>query len=89
MKIYTISVLYKGQQITKMACAKNVKEAANILEVNTYFINTYGFKNKIENPFSGVIAYFDSGLLWRHEKDLIEVKMPLDELKALIDKYKK
>lgn len=80
--------MYKGQQITKMACAKNTKEAAALLEVNTYFINKYGFKNKVETPFEGVIAYFDSGMLWREEKSLIRVEMPLEQLIAIIDSYK-
>ncbi len=79
--------MYRGQQITKMACAKNVKKAAELLNVNTYFINRYGFKNRIDNPFDGVIAYFDSGMLWREEKSLIRVKMPLERLTAIIDSY--
>jgi hypothetical protein len=87
MKKYTISVMHRGQQITKMVCAKNTKEAANLLGVNTYFINKYGFKNKIETPFDGVIAYFDSGVLWREEKSLISVEMPLERLIAIIDSY--
>jgi hypothetical protein len=87
MKKYTISVMHRGQQITKMVCAKNTKEAANLLGVNTYFINKYGFKNKIETPFDGVIAYFDSGVLWREEKSLIRVEMPLERLIAIIDSY--
>ena len=87
MKKYTISVMHRGQQITKAVCAKNTKEAANLLGVNTYFINKYGFKNKIEIPFDGVIAYFDSGMLWRNEKSLIGVEMPLERLIAIIDSY--
>jgi len=87
MKKYTISVMYRGQQITKMACAKNTKEAADLLGVNTYFINKYGFKNKVETPFEGVIAYFDSGMLWREEKSLIRIEMPLERLMAIIDSY--
>ena len=87
MKKYTISVMHRGQQITKMVCAKNTKEAANLLGVNTYFVNKYGFKNKIETPFDGVIAYFDSGMLWREEKSLIRVEMPLERLIAIIDSY--
>jgi hypothetical protein len=87
MKKYTISVMHRGQQITKMVCAKNTKEAANLLGVNAYFINKYGFKNKIETPFDGVIAYFDSGMLWREEKSLIRVEMPLERLIAIIDSY--
>ena len=87
MKKYTISVMYRGQQITKMVCAKNTKEAAELLGVNTYFINKYGFKNKVETPFDGVIAYFDSGMLWREEKSLIRVEMPLERLMAIIDSY--
>ena len=88
MKKYTISVIHRGQQITKMVCAKNTKEASILLGVNTYFINKYGFKNKIETPFDGVIAYFDSGMLWEKEKSLIRVKMPLEKLTAIIDTYK-
>lgn len=80
--------MHRGQQITKMVCAKNTKDAANLLGVNEYFINKYGFKNKVENPFEGVVAYFDSGMLWREEKSLIRVKMPLERLIAIIDSYK-
>ena len=87
MKKYTISVMYRGQQITKMVCAKNTKDAANLLGVNAYFINKYGFKNKVEKPFEGVVAYFDSGMLWREEKSLIRVEMPLERLIAIIDSY--
>jgi hypothetical protein len=87
MKKYTISVIYRGQQITKMVCAKNAKIAANILGVNPYHINKYGFKNKIETPFDGVIAYYDSGMLWRERKDLIRVEMPLERLIDIIDSY--
>jgi hypothetical protein len=89
MKRYIISTLYKGQQITKSACAKNVKDASKLLEVNQYTLNKYGYKLKIVNPFDGVIAYFDSGLLWEKEKGLIGVKMTLEELKKLIDLHKK
>ena len=88
MKKYTISTMYRGQQITKMVCAKNAKIAADLLGVNTYFINKYGFKNEIETPFDGVIAYFDSGLLFREEKSLIRVEMPLERLIAIIDSHK-
>lgn len=88
MKKYTISTIYRGQQITKMVCAKNTKEAANLLGVNTYTINKYGFKYKIEKPFDGVIAYFDSGMLWREEKSLIRVEMPLERMIAIIDSHK-
>ena len=88
LKKYTISVMYRGQQITKIACARNTKEAADLLGVNVYFINRYGFKEKTNTPFDSVIAYFDSGMLWRQEKSLIGVKMPLEELIALIDRYK-
>jgi hypothetical protein len=88
MKKYTISTMYRGQQITKMVCAKNTKEAASLLGVNTYTFNKYGFKNKIEKPFEGVIAYFDSGMLWREEKSLIRVEMPLERMIAIIDSHK-
>jgi hypothetical protein len=87
MKKYTISVMYRGQQITKMVCAKNVNEASELLGVNTYFINRYGYKNKIDSPFNGVVAYFDSGNLWRKEKSLIRVEMPLERLIAIIDSH--
>jgi hypothetical protein len=87
MKKYTISVLYRGEQITKMVCAKNAKDAAALLGVNTYFINKYGYKNKTENPFEGVIAYFDSGMLWREERGLLRVEMPISELQAIIDSH--
>jgi hypothetical protein len=87
MKKYIISVMYRGQQITKMVCAQNTKIAANLLGVNTYHINKYGFKNKIETPFDGVIAYYDSGMLWRERKDLIRVEMPLERLIDIIDSY--
>lgn len=66
---------------------KNTKEAAELLGVNTYFINKYGFKNKVETPFEGVIAYFDSGMLWREERSLIMAEMPLERLIAIIDSY--
>lgn len=79
--------MHRGQQITKMVCAKNTKDAANLLGVNAYFINKYGFKNKVEKPFEGVVAYFDSGMLWREEKSLIRVEMPLERLIAIIDSY--
>ena len=88
MKKYIISVMYRGQQITKMVCAKNIKEAANLLEVNTYFIKAYGYNMKTDAPFTGVIAYFDSGMLWGKEKGFIKIEMPLDELKALVDKHR-
>jgi hypothetical protein len=88
MKKYKIDTIYRGQQITKMVCAKSAKEAANLLEVNTYFINKYALKNKTNEPFKGVLAYFDSGLLFTKEKDLIRVKMPLERLKAIIDTHK-
>ena len=88
MKKYTISVMYRGQQITKMVCAKNTKEAADLLKVNVYYINNNGFKNKVDNPFNGVVAYFASGMLWRERKDLIRVEMPLERLIAIIDSYK-
>jgi hypothetical protein len=88
MKKYTISIMYKQQQITKMVCAKNTKDAANLLGVNTYYINKYAFKNKIDKPFIGVIAYFDSGMLWNKEKNLIGIEMPLESLKAIIDTHK-
>ena len=87
MKKYTISSMYRGQQITKMVCAKNTKDAADLLGVNTYYINKYGLKNKVEKSFEGVVAYFDSGMLWHEEKSLIRVEMPLERLMALIDSY--
>jgi len=87
MKKYTISAMYRGQQITKMVCAKNVKEASELLGVNTYFINKYGYKNKIDIPFNGVVACFDSGMLYTKEKSLIGVKMPLERLIAIIDSH--
>lgn len=79
--------MHRGQQITKMVCAKNKQDAANLLGVNTYFINKYAFINKIETPFEGIIAYFDSGMLWVEEKSLIRVEMPLERLIAIIDSY--
>jgi hypothetical protein len=88
MKKYEISVVYRGQQITKIVCAKNALEAANLLEVNKYFINKYAFKNKINVPFEGIIAYYDSGYLWEKEKKFIRVKMPYEKLKSIIDQYK-
>jgi len=87
MKKYTYSTTHRGQPITKMCCAKNVKEAAYLLDTNVYCLSKYGFKNKIENPFEGVVAYFDSGMLWREERSLIRVEMPLDELIKLINKH--
>lgn len=88
MKKYTYNSLYRGQQIIIMCCAKNAKEAAEKFDINTYNVNTYCLKSKIENPFNGIIAYFDSGNLWEKEKNLIRVEMPLDELKKIIDKQK-
>jgi hypothetical protein len=88
MKKYKIDTIYRGQQITKMVCAKSAKEAANLLEVNTYFINKYALKSSIDNPFNGVTAYFDSGMMWSAEKDFIRVEMPLEKLKAIIDTHK-
>ncbi len=80
--------MYRGQQITKMVCAKNTKEAANLLGVNSYYINKYGHKNKIEKPFEGVMAYFDSGMLWREERSLIRVEITLERMIAIIDSHK-
>ncbi len=88
MKKYTIVVTYKSQQIKKMCCAKNVKDAAELLGVNTYFINKYGYKTKIDTSFDGIISSFDSGLLWEKEKSLINVEMPLERMKSLIDWHK-
>ncbi len=80
--------MYRGQQINKLCCAKSIKDASAILNVNYYFIKTYGHINKIEKPFNGVMAYFDSGNLWNKEKKLIRKVMPLEELIFLIDKHK-
>ncbi len=106
MKKYTYSTTYSGQQITKIVCAKSIKEAAEKLEISTYAVNTYCVVVKIEPtddplviqtkysgkiglalPFGGVVAYFDSGMLWKKEKSLIRVPMLLDQLTELIDKY--
>jgi len=88
MKKYTISTLYRGQQITKSVCAKNISEAAEKLDVNSYFIKAYGYINKVETTFEGILSSFDSGMLWEKEKHLIRVIMPLEELTSIIDKYK-
>ena len=87
MKKYTYSSMYRGQQITKIVCAKSIKEASLLLEVNAYTIKTYAFINKIQSPFEGVLAYFDSGMLWNKRKDLIRKEMPLNELIKIIDYY--
>ena len=80
--------MYKGQQITKMVCAKNAKDAAKLLEVNVYYIKKYGYISKIDKTFQGVVAYFDSGMLWENEKSLIRVEIPLERMIAIIDSYK-
>lgn len=88
MKKYIYDTIYRGQQITKMCCANNAKEAAKKLEISIYNINKYCRKVKIENKFDGVIALFDSGYLWRERKDLIRKEIPLFELISIIDNYK-
>jgi hypothetical protein len=88
MKKYTVSVLYRGQQIEKSVCAKNIKQASEMLELGQYFIKTYGYCSKVDNIFNGVLSSFDSGMLWEKEKLLIRVKIPFEELKLIIDKYK-
>lgn len=87
MKQYTYHGLYKGQQIAKIVCAKTVKEAAEKLEITPYVIRTYCYITEPETNFDGIIAYYDSGLLYIKCKELIRVKMPLEELKLLVDKY--
>jgi hypothetical protein len=88
MKKFTYNCLYRGQQITKVVCAKNVKEASEKLNINTYNVTKYCNVIKTDNSFEGVIAYIDSGMLWRKRKDLSRIEMPFDELKAIIDTYK-
>lgn len=88
MKRYIYNIVYKHQQITKEVCAKNVKEAAEKLGTNTYNVTKYCNRAPIDEPFEGVIAYFDSGELWRTRKDLIRVKMPYEELKSIIDAHR-
>jgi len=88
MKKYTMSVLYRGQQIEKIFWAKNNKEAASILNCSVYQIKTYAFKNNNGEYFEGIRAKFDSGMLWTLERNLLRKEMPLDEMIALIDKRK-
>tara|TARA_R110002167_G_scaffold147336_3_gene339473 strand:- start:1118 stop:1390 length:273 start_codon:yes stop_codon:yes gene_type:complete len=88
MKEYSIPGIYRGQQITKIVCAKNLNDASKLLEVSIYELNKYGYKEKINNPFNGISSYFDSGFLWVKEKKLIGVKMPFYKLKQIIDKHR-
>ena len=88
MKKFSYSDQYRGQQITKLVCAKNAKEASEKLGINIYTVRKYCLSSKTEDTFEGVMAYFDSGMLWRERKDLIQVIMPLEELKTIIDTCK-
>ena len=88
MKQYEHHTLYRGQQITKVVCAKSDREAAEKLGINIYHIRNYCFKVVTESAFDGVLAFYDSGFMWRECKDMIRVKMPLNELVGLIDRYK-
>lgn len=88
MKKYRYGTLYRGQQIDIEVCAKNNRDAAEKLGISTYYISKYCYVNKIETPFEGVLASFNSGMLWEKERHLIGVKMPYDELKAIIDGHK-
>lgn len=88
MKLYVYDCVYRGQQITKEVCAKNYKQAAYKLQINIYNVKKYTLKHNIDNPFEGVICYFNSGILWREAPSLINKRMYLEELKSIIDFYK-
>lgn len=88
MKKYTYNTVYRGQQITKMCCAKSRREAAIKLGISSYQANHYLLFQDTDTTFEGIMAYFDSGMLYRHMPELIKVEMEYDKLKAIIDEYK-
>lgn len=88
MKKYEITAMYRGQQIFKVFWAKSDKQAAEILDTSVYQIKTYALKSNNGELFTGINAYFDSGMLWYNEKSLIRKLMSFERLIAIIDTYK-
>lgn len=88
MKKYTIPTLYRGQQIHKIICAKSDKQTSEILNTSVYQIKNYAHKKQEDNPFEGVKAYFDCGMLMDKEYNLLRKVMSYDQLKSIIDGYK-
>jgi hypothetical protein len=88
MKKYIYSTIYRGQQIEKIVCAKNLTEAAKKLEITIYTAKKYCLINDTDTPFDDIRGMFYSGMLWEKEKHLIRVEMPLEKLKVIVDTYK-
>lgn len=90
MKRFTYDYCYLGQQITVQVCARSVKEAAEKLNISPHTCKKYAVSVKIYecDYFEGIRGWFDSGELFRGRPDLIRVKMPLEELKALIREHR-
>lgn len=86
-KRYEYGTVYKQQQITKMCYATSIKAAALLFDVAPSHLRRYCKGIRAGEPFEGVRAYFDSGMLFRERPDLIRVEMSLADLTALIDEY--
>ena len=85
LRKFTYPKMYRGQQIFQICWAKSDKEASLILDTTVHNIKTYCTKIDTGEVFDGIMAYFDSGMLWEKEKSLIGELMPMETMKQLID----
>lgn len=87
LKVYRYNTLYRSQPICLKFLASTYDEAAKKLNIKLYEAKKYCLKVDAEEHFEGMIASFNSGLLWSKEKALINKEMPFEDLKKIIDKH--
>lgn len=92
-KKYHLPAIYRGYQVFLMCCASSYKKAAEKFEMKEYYVRSYaGCVKADENDvyFDGVMGYIDSGyVIFEYGRtDLHNKKIPYDELKVILDKYR-
>jgi hypothetical protein len=72
----------------KVLWAKSHGDAARELEITYHGLRRYSKISAEGTPFKGIRAYFNAGTLADKERGQVNVVMPLERLKAIIDRYK-
>jgi hypothetical protein len=89
VKKYSIASLHRGYQIHLELFAESEAAAIRATGIGRSHFRNYASSSKMEKTFDGVHGYIDSGwiIFEKDRKDLNQKRMPLEDLKKIIDTY--
>jgi len=93
LKEYQVNKVFGNENVHHIVVCKSRKRASELLNTQDSYLRDYGYTLEprtqiaIDNP-EKVYGYVDSGIVFTHRPDMLNIIKPIDEIKTIITELK-